>query len=139
MAEETALTEQEAAEQVAAEEAPAEQEEKRNGSGPGFILGVVVGALAGAAAATLFAPATGEELHQGMGEEAGPFPRREEGETGAEGSEPATAVARMRAIVARVRSRVREASVEGHEAVSEAEEQYRARYSELTQPEHRGE
>jgi gas vesicle protein len=44
-------------EQEAMEEQTVEQEEPRRRSGPGFVLGVLFGALAGSAAATLFARA----------------------------------------------------------------------------------
>jgi len=109
--------EAEANEETTAEE-PAE---RRNGSGPGFILGVLLGGIAGAAAATLLAPSGAEESRQPT-EPASPF---------AEGA-PETPVDRVRAFLARVRTRVQEASEEGRLAVSETEERSKARYAELT-------
>ena len=62
-------------EEVITEEATvSEASKERRRHGPGFILGIVLGALAGAAAATLFAPPTVEETQQRLGEEASPFP-----------------------------------------------------------------
>jgi gas vesicle protein len=126
MAEESAATEQETT--------PASPEE-RNGSGHGFLLGMVLGVVAGAAAATLFAPATGDELRQRITEEAAPGLTHPEGEGGPEGAQPDTAVERIRAVLARVRTRVQEASQEGREAAREAEKQGHARYAELTHQE----
>jgi gas vesicle protein len=115
MADETPAIEEETA-----PESP--EEEKRARSGPGFILGVVLGMVAGAAGATLFAPDTGEETRQ-------PF----EGEGGPEVTVPDAPMARVRGVLDRMRSRVQEASAEAQEAAREAEEQSRARYEELTQ------
>ena len=110
------------------EEAPGGAQEGRNGAGPGLVVGFVLGALAGAAAATLFAPASRDEMRHRITEEAGPLLKHEEAERGG----PATPVERMRAILTRVRSRVQEASEQAGEAAREAEEQSRARYAELT-------
>lgn len=126
MAEEYAAIEQETA---------SASPEEPSGSGPGFILGIVLGVLAGAAAATLFAPATGDEFRQRITEEAGPAFRRQEDEGSPEGPQPETPVDRIRAVAARVRSRVQEASEEAREAAREAENQSRARYEELTHQE----
>ncbi|MDZ4279115.1 MAG: hypothetical protein U1B78_08250 [Dehalococcoidia bacterium] len=119
MDEEPTVAEETDAEET--EEELAEAEDARS-SGPGFILGIALGTLAGAAAAALFAPATGEELRWRAAEETAP-------EVEPEGSEPAD---RARAILSRVRARVREASLEAKEAAREAEERGRARYEELT-------
>lgn len=100
-------------------------EEKRNGHGPGFILGLVVGALTGAAAATLFAPPAGGEDR--FGEAAGPAE-----DTAAASLAEGPPIERVRALLARVRSRVQEAAVEGREAAQEVEQRQRARYAELT-------
>ncbi len=118
MAEETATIEEETVEEL---------EQERNGSGPGFILGVMLGALAGAAAATLFTPATGEEFRHRISEEAAPLLKHEEGGT-ADGTTPIT---RVRAMLTRVRSRVQEASEQARDAAEESEAGSRARYAEL--------
>lgn len=123
MAEETASIE---------EEIVTELEEERKGSGPGFIFGMLLGVVAGAAAATLFAPATGEEIRHRVSEEAGPLLKRQGGESDdASGLESGTAMARMRGVLTRVRSRVQEASEQAREAADEAEQQSQARYAEL--------
>ena len=113
--------------------------EERKGSGRGFVFGITLGALAGAAAATLFAPATGEETQQRISDEASPMPGHPEaagpGEGGLDGAQAGTPVERIRAVLARVRSRVQEASEEGHLATQEAMEGSHARYAELTQQE----
>ena len=113
-----------------------ESSEERKGSGHGFAFGITLGALAGAAAATLFAPATGEEIRQRITDEASLMPGHPEaagpGEGGLEGAPPGTPVERIRAVLARVRSRVQEASEEGRLATQEAVEGGRARYAELT-------
>ncbi len=113
---------------------PAEGEDRAR-SGPGFIRGLVLGMIVGAAGATLFAPATGEQIRQRVAEEAAPVLKRSEGEGGPEGPPEDTPMARMRGALDRVRSRVQEASEEAQEAAREAEEQSRARYEELTRQE----
>ncbi len=109
--------------------------EERKGSGRGFVFGITLGALAGAAAATLFAPATGEEIRQRFTDEASPRMGHPEGEGGLEGAQPGTPVERIRAVLTRVRSRVQEASEEGRLATQEAVEESRSRYAELTHQE----
>ena len=116
MADETATAEEELVEELA---------EERTGAGPGFILGTVLGTLAGAAAATLFAPATGEEFRHR-------FSEREDGESATQASGPETPVERVRTLLTRVRSRMKEATAEGREAAHEVEEEHRARFAELT-------
>ena len=123
------------------EESVFAEQEERSGSGPGFILGVIVGVIAGAAAATLFAPTSGEQVRQYMVEMASPGAGRSEppgsDEGAAQDAEPEAPVDRMRAMLARVRARVQEATEEGQQAAQEAEEQGRARYEELTHQDER--
>ncbi len=107
---------------------------QRDGHGPGFVLGVAVGMVAGAAAATLFAPASGDQLRQRMTDEAA-LGAPEEGQGPLEDRFPATPTTRVRTLLARLRSRVREAAEEGREAAREAEERSRARYAELVHKE----
>ena len=126
MAEESAADEQETS---------SASPEERHGAGPGFKLGIALGVLSGAAAATLFAPATGEEFRHRIAEEAAPVFQHQEGEGGPEGLQPTTPVERVRSLLGRLRSRVKEASQAGGEAAREAEEQGRARYAELTHQE----
>jgi len=94
-------------EPVFAEDEPGLAEQKRrNGRGPGFLLGIVVGALAGAAAVTLSSPPGDEE---GAG-----FDAPQAG-----------------GLLAGLRGRFREARREGAKAARESEEASRARLSEL--------
>ena len=117
-----------AEDEVFAEDAEDVEEAEEGGkSGAGFILGLIFGVFAGAAAATLFAPATGEELRQYVGDEAAQQPR--------EGSEPQSPMSRVRGVLAGVRSRVHDAAEEGQLASREAEDASRARYAELTHQE----
>ena len=104
-----------------------EEADEERKSGPGFILGVIFGALAGAAAATLFAPATGEELRQYVGDEAAYQP--------GESAESQSPMDRARGVFAGVRSRIKDATEEGQLAAQEAEQASRARYAELTHQE----
>ena len=120
MADETTTAEEELAEELSQE---------HTGAGPGFVLGTVLGILAGAAAATLFAPATGEELRHRFSEESG---WQEDGESAPQASGPETTVERVRTLLTRVRSRMKEATTEGREAAHEVEEEQRARFAELT-------
>lgn len=119
------------AEEIEAAEEEAIEEEKSKGRGPGFLFGIIFGTLAGAAAATLFAPSTGEEFRQRL------EPMIKHDGNGATAGEPEGdgTVDRVRALLTRVRSRVREAADEGQEAAQEAEAESRARYSELTHSE----
>jgi gas vesicle protein len=93
-----------------ATEAPAETaapaEERRDGSGPGFLRGVILGAIAGAVLSILLAPRAGQENAP-----------TEESE--AEG------------LVGQLRARIREASTEARQAVQEAEQAKRARFRDL--------
>ena len=115
-------------EQTVTEEATvAASAEKRGGSGPGFLLGVVLGGLAGAAAATLLAPPVDEGQQSSLADS--PFP------SSATGHPPETPEDRVRALFAQLRARVGEAAEEGRMAAKEAEEKSRARYAELIQQE----
>jgi gas vesicle protein len=116
MADETTTAEEELVEELS---------EERTGAGPGFILGTVLGILAGAAAATLFAPATGEEFRHR-------FSEHEDGESAPRAAGSETPVERVRTLLTRVRSRMKDATAEGREAAHEAEEEHLARYAELT-------
>jgi len=84
-----------------------EAPERRNGHrkrGPGLLLGIVAGTIAGAAAAVLLAPSEGEELPEGAA---------------------ASPLDRLRAVL-------RDASREAGEASREKEAEMRSRYEELT-------
>jgi hypothetical protein len=126
MAEESAIDDEDVAEDEMGdlEETLAETQPKKN-HGPGFRLGLIFGLLAGAAAATLFAPPTGEAERTPLTPDQ-PFAPPPE-----PGIEPSD---RLRAVLERVRSRMEDASAEAHEASREAEEKLRTRYSELTEP-----
>lgn len=116
------------AEEIVVEEVAEEQSSLgKRARGPGFRLGVIAGVLAGAAAATLLAPPTGEEPAQPVA-----------GEGGGDMNENDVATARLGNVLQRVRSRVQEASEEAHEAAREAEDTLRARYTELTGDERPG-
>ena len=106
-----------------------EPSEEDAGVGPGCVLGTVLGRCAGAAAAKLFATSTGEELRHGFSEESG---WHEVGENAPEASGPETPVERVRTLLTRVRSRMKEATAEGREAAHEVEAEQRARFAELT-------
>jgi hypothetical protein len=93
-------------------------DEKPPGHGPGFRLGLLLGMAAGAAAAVLFAPASGEEN------------RHRASEAGVAGDD--VSPERLRDVLDRVRARVQEAADEAREATRLAEEEGRARYRELT-------
>ena len=95
-------------EQAPPEEPEAPPEDGRR-SGHGFRLGLILGAVAGAAAAMLFAPRAGLE-EASMGEAAA------ENQNGALG---------------RLRSRLREAATEARQAAQEAEQAKRTRFTEL--------
>ncbi len=83
--------------------------EARRRSGPGFLLGVLVGAAIGAVAAILLAPRAGEEPDSLA-------------EAGAENLDGA---------VGKLRSRLQEATAEARQAAREAEQAKRARFEEL--------
>ena len=82
-----------------------------NGSGGKVVTAFVIGALAGAAVALLFAPATGKETREFLGEKA------------REGREKATEAARQtREALARQRETISSAIDRGREAYREARE-----------------
>jgi len=89
-------------------------------SGAGFLLGLVIGAAAGAVAAIAFSPS--EEEQQG---ESAPFGGNG-GSTAAEGED------RARSLLGQVRTRLADARDEARDAAREAEARTRARYAELT-------
>lgn len=123
MSEETITEEPAASEEEVTEEVEADEEtEESKGSGPGFIRGIFFGMLAGATAATLFAPDTGEVLDEQSVPALG----------GDESKENAIA-GRLQSVVSKVRSRVREASDEAQVAAQEAEAKMRTRFDELTE------
>ena len=114
--------------------APEELEgESPSGRGPGFIRGVLLGLIAGAGAATLFAPAAGKELRDKIAAETTPV-RGYGGDPDAPlgGDAGGTPIDRIRALLTQVRARVQEAKREGALASREAEELSYARYAELT-------
>jgi len=118
--------------QAAVEEATYTEErvEKRR-SGPGFLLGMTLGTIAGAAAATLFSPMSGEEIRHRAAEEAESLlPQGGPPDVGAEPSGPAD---RLRTALARIRGRLQEARTEGRQAAEEAEASLRSRFDELSQ------
>jgi hypothetical protein len=96
-------------------------DEKRS-HGPGFRLGLLIGLVAGLAAAVLFAPPTGEEE-----------PRIESGATSAGTMPEGSPADRATSLLEQVRRRVQEAAREAEIAAREAEAQAQARYMELTQ------
>ena len=102
------------------------EDEPADGSGPGFILGMIAGAMTGAAAATLFAPTSGEEFG-----ESGTSPTEPGAATVAD-RETATPADKARSLLHTLRARVQEATEEGRRAGQEAEDTLRRRFSELT-------
>lgn len=97
-------------------------EEKRS-HGPGFRLGLLIGLVAGLAAAVLFAPPTGEEE-----------PRLESGAEPEDATTSAGSLAdRATSLLEQVRRRVQEAAREAEIAARGAEAEAQARYLELTQ------
>lgn len=124
-------------EEIIAEESLAAMVEEHNGSGHGFVLGIMVGVIAGAAAATLFAPTSGEEMRQRIADEASPIRGHSEQAGSDEAATQESPVDRMRSMLARVRTRVQEATEEGQQAAQEAEAEGQAHYEELTHQEER--
>ncbi len=109
------------------EEGTESPEEEKQGHGPGFRLGILVGLIVGTAVAIIFAPPTGEEDQDtATGETA----------TGSTSSSPDfeldSAFGRISTIIEQVRARVREASREAEIAARETEELAHARFAELT-------
>lgn len=111
-------------EQAPVEETPATEAheeaattwERRNGGGPGLLMGLLAGAFLGAIVALVLTPKPGEDVVLPAEEAVHP-------------SDPA---ARVAAVLARVRHVMQEASLEAHQAAQETEERLRGRYSQLT-------
>jgi gas vesicle protein len=99
--------------------------EDSNGSGPGFLFGIVVGAIAGAALTKLFGPAQQDIAEQ--------YDSELSSVTNTAESSAEEAADRARTIVDRVRERVHDASEEAREAAREAEERGRRRFREMTE------
>ena len=118
MDEESTASEPEELEEAPEPAEPPEPAAKSRRSGPGFRLGLLFGLAAGAAAATIFAPSSGDEFRQRVAGDA----------AGGEG----VTTDGLRAVLDRVRARVQEAAAEAHAAVAFAEAESRARYQELT-------
>lgn len=87
-------------------------DERNAGGGPGFVTGLAIGALAGAALAMVLAPQSGEDTRDLLYAKA-----REAGERARDGAEDAgDLLARGRKIVAEARARIDGAIAEGKDA-----------------------
>ena len=87
-------------------------DEGSGGGGPGFVTGLAIGALAGAALAMVLAPQSGEDTRDLLYAKA-----REAGERARDGAEDAgDLLARGRKIVAEARARIDGAIAEGKDA-----------------------
>jgi gas vesicle protein len=95
------------------------------GNGPGFLFGVMMGALVGAGVATIFTPVSGEQARVRTAEKAPELWRRR-GELMQEGREKA------REVASGARSRLGEALEAGREATQEAQREARRRYEQMT-------
>jgi gas vesicle protein len=95
------------------------------GHGPGFLFGVLMGALVGAGLATIFAPVSGEQVRVRTTEKAPELWRRRD-ELAREGREKA------REIASGARSRLGEALEAAREATQEAQREARLRYEQMT-------
>ncbi len=83
-------------------------------SGPGFLVGFAIGALAGATLAMILAPQSGEDTRDLLYAKA-----REAGERARDGAEDASdLLARGRQIVAEAKARIDSAVAEGKDAAS---------------------
>lgn len=116
------------------------------GHGPGFVLGVLFGILAGAAIATLFTPMSGEQVRARTRERAPDLWRRRDEVVSqarrswsrvrgrpAEPQRPADRLlTRARDTATTARSRLREALEAGREATREGQEEARRRFETLT-------
>ncbi len=119
------------------------------GHGPGFVLGVLLGIMAGAAIATLFTPMSGEQARARTRERAPDLWRRRDEVTSQardrarrtwnrvrgrpEPQGPADRLlARARDTATTARSRLREAWEAGREAAREGQEEARRRFETLT-------
>jgi gas vesicle protein len=88
------------------------------GHGPGFLFGVLMGALVGAGLATVFAPVSGEEVRVRTAEKAPELWRRRD--------------ELAREAVGGARSRLGEALEAAREATEEAQKEARRRYERMT-------
>jgi gas vesicle protein len=95
------------------------------GHGPGFLFGVLMGALVGAGLATIFTPVSGEQARVRTAEKAPELWRRRE-ELAREGREKA------REVAGGARSRLGEALEAAREATQEAQHEARRRYEQMT-------
>jgi gas vesicle protein len=95
------------------------------GHGPGFLFGVLMGALVGAGLATIFTPVSGEQVRVRTAEKAPELWRRRE-ELARQGRDKAGQVA------GGVRSRLGEALEAGREAAQEGQQEARRRYEQMT-------
>jgi gas vesicle protein len=131
---------------------PARNEGESRSKGPGFRLGFLVGAVAGAGLAALLTPTAGGEMRRRTVEEASElWRRRDELAEEARGRAKDTAgkiteaarergllaeeevpLERVRTMLSQVRERVSEALEEGREAAREAEQETKARFEEMT-------
>jgi gas vesicle protein len=111
----------------------AEQGEHK-GHGPGFLLGAVVGALAGAVAAILLTPPDEEQPSDGQPAATGSVstPSTHESPPAYMTAAEDESLARVRAMLERVRARMREAGDAGRDAAQEQERALQSRYAELT-------
>ena len=116
--------------EVSADEPNGDEGGERTSHGPGLRLGVLVGLIAGAVVATLFAPPTGEETPEDQTVDAA-----EGSAASLHGGDEDTPMARVSSLIQHVRARMREASREAAIATREAEELALARYAELTHQE----
>lgn len=107
----------------AIEDGSEEPVEERKRHGPGFRLGLILGAIAGGIGATIFAPPTGEQTTSTNGSH-----------TSYADADDAS-VERVRSVLDTVRSRVQEAADQAKEAAELAEQESRKRYAELTDSE----
>jgi gas vesicle protein len=95
------------------------------GHGPGFLFGVLMGALAGAGLATILTPVSGEQARVRTAEKAPELWRRRE-ELAREGREKA------RGAIGGARSRFGEALEAAREATQESQQEARRRYEQMT-------
>jgi len=114
-----------------ADESAGDEADEHKSHGPGLRLGILVGLIAGAVVAILFAPPTGEETPLDQAAEG----LAEGSEASPPGSDEDTPMARVRSLIEHVRARVREASREAEIATRGTEELAQARYAELTHQE----
>jgi gas vesicle protein len=122
--------ESEAGAAVPAEEAPdapttAETAGEACRRGPGFLFGVLMGGLVGAALATIFAPVSGQQARVLTAEKAPELWRRRE-DLAREGREKAQGV------VGGARARLGEALEAAREATQESQQEARRRYEQMT-------